>query len=301
VADLAETYRFNPTNPRLAQPSHHSPTNPLGHGPALYPVADAPVRHRAKGPSWSREQKKTAWLLVLVIILALLGAGIAIGVKAVRSRRSERIQRAQTPTPGEIIQRSLGFESERVSESEFPGIRGVFVKRITSDDSPAAVAGIEAGDILRELNGRPVRNDSELKEALDGLSAGATVPVAVYRDGESVAGLTLRIADPALFTPSSRTNPREEGFLGIQRTDRRRVANSPKWGIQVRDVRTNHPADLAGLQTGDIILEFDGKRVRTEEEFLRRIRLTKPRSKVKVKFQRGDAEHIVDIIVGTNS
>lgn len=38
--------------------------------------------------------------------------------------------------------------------------------------------------------------------------------------------------------------------------------------------------DLGGMREGDVVTEFNGYKARTPEELNRRIRLTKPRSKV---------------------
>jgi len=95
------------------------------------------------------------------------------------------------------------IESEDVSEDEqgYLGIRspeavsdyasyynipeGVFVKEV-SEDSPAEKAGMLAGDINTEFNGREVTSLSGLQEKLSKLKAGTKVKVVVKRanDGE---------------------------------------------------------------------------------------------------------------------
>jgi serine protease Do len=51
-------------------------------------------------------------------------------------------------------------------------------------------------------------------------------------------------------------------------------------GVRIGDVYDNRPADLAGLKEGDIVVEFDGKPVRTAEGFGGYIALAKPASTV---------------------
>lgn len=62
---------------------------------------------------------------------------------------------------------------------------GVFVKEV-SEDSPAQKAGMLAGDIITEFNGRSVTSMSSLQERLSKLKAGTKVKVVVKRanDGE---------------------------------------------------------------------------------------------------------------------
>ena len=59
---------------------------------------------------------------------------------------------------------------------------GIYVTR-SIDDSPAYQAGIQAGDIITEVGGRPVETMTEWNEQLDALEAGQTVTVKVERFG----------------------------------------------------------------------------------------------------------------------
>jgi S1-C subfamily serine protease len=52
------------------------------------------------------------------------------------------------------------------------------------------------------------------------------------------------------------------------------------------------------LRAGDVITEFNGYPVKTPNEFNRRIRSVKPRSKVSVTFYRGNSEQKVEVVIG---
>jgi S1-C subfamily serine protease len=60
----------------------------------------------------------------------------------------------------------------------------------------------------------------------------------------------------------------------------------------------NSPADLMGLQSGDVITEFQGQAVRTPGELNRRIREVRPRSKAQLKFYRGNTEQTIELVLG---
>ena len=55
---------------------------------------------------------------------------------------------------------------------------------------------------------------------------------------------------------------------------------------------------IANLQAGDVITEFNGLPTRTSNEFNRRLRAVKPRSKVPLKFYRGNTEQTVEVVLG---
>src|SRR5262245_66675832 len=47
----------------------------------------------------------------------------------------------------EAVQNALGFKQGAYSATEFPGVQGIFINNLMSDDSPAALAKIQAGDL----------------------------------------------------------------------------------------------------------------------------------------------------------
>jgi hypothetical protein len=197
----------------------------------------------------------------------------------------------------EAVQNALGFKQGLYSATEFPGVQGIFINNLMSDDSPAALANIQAGDLLTELNNQKVRNDSELSQVLESLETGQEVPVKVYRDG-SMTSSRIKIADRALPPSQPKTELRDQGFLGILDSFRRTIPGTKKWGVEVKDLHVKGPAKLYGLRPGDVITEFNGHPEKTPNEFNRHIRAVKPGSKVLVKFYRGVAEQKIEVVMG---
>ena len=67
--------------------------------------------------------------------------------------------------------------------SGFPEIRGVVVKDIPTDDSPAKAAGIEPGDIIVAVDGKPVEYVGQLQQVIGFRKPGDVVKVEVARKG----------------------------------------------------------------------------------------------------------------------
>lgn len=84
----------------------------------------------------------------------------------------------------------LGVMLQEVSPSMGKALQlgdraGVLVNDVV-DDSPAAKAGLQDGDIILELDGRPATSQSELTKAVRGLAPGTRAELVVLRDGRQV-------------------------------------------------------------------------------------------------------------------
>lgn len=66
-------------------------------------------------------------------------------------------------------------------------------------------------------------------------------------------------------------------------------------GVLIEDVREGTPATRAGLQKGDVVVEFDGERLRSARQFTRLVRETAPGRAVKMTVMRDGSRRTVDI------
>ena len=318
VEDLADTRPFDPSAPRVAtaqtgsldpQSYHYLP-------PSTFPMARSsaplnPIKSLIKGLL----ERKAYWLLAAFLLFLFIGTGVTVGRDAVRARRAQRaedarqVERARQARQAmqaakaqrsfeDSIQNAMGFVPADVLNTEYPDTQGVFITSLTSDDSPAGVAKIQAGDVLIEVGDQPVRTSGELARVLNSIKPGSEVAAKIQRDEETVT-TRIRIGSQTIAPFQPKIDPKEQGFFGVGDVARRCcVAGTKRWGVEVRRIIDNSPADLAGLQLGDLISEFDQKLIRTPNELARRIRAVKPRSKVKIKFFRGNTEQTVELIVG---
>ena len=320
VEDLADTRPFDPSVPRVATAPTGSldPSSPryAQAASSTYPMAQssAPL-HKPFSFIRNLLGHKMFLLLGAFLLLLFLGTGAIVSREIVRARRAqraedarqiERSRRARQVRQAEVarrssedaIQNAMGFVPAELINAEYPDTQGVFVTSLTSDDSPAAVARIQAGDVLVEFGDQPIRNSGELARALNSAKPGSELGVKLYRDEEPVSA-RIRIGSQTVPPFQTKTDPRQQGFLGTGDVGRRCcVPGSKKWGLEIRRIIDNSPADLSGLQLGDVITEFDKQTIRTPEELARRIHAVKPRSKVKVKFYRGNTEQTIELIVG---
>jgi S1-C subfamily serine protease len=95
--------------------------------------------------------------------------------------------------------RRLGIEYMEVGEQlaahfGLPGKSGVLVSSVDAD-SPAAKAGMKAGDLVLKLDGKPIEDGRDLREAVAEAGEDKAVTVTVKRDGRPL-DLQVTLAKP---------------------------------------------------------------------------------------------------------
>jgi len=95
----------------------------------------------------------------------------------------------------------------------------------------------------------------------------------------------------------------EKGWLGVYIQDITRDIKEAmdlksERGILIRDVVEDSPADVAGIEQEDVIIEFNGKKVRDTSRFTRMVRSTSPGEEVTLTIIRDGKEKIIAITLG---
>ena len=69
-------------------------------------------------------------------------------------------------------------------------------------------------------------------------------------------------------------------------------------GVLVNKVMDDSPADEGGIERGDVIIEFDDKRVVDSDQFVKLVRKTKPKDRIKIMVIRDDDEKVITVKMG---
>jgi S1-C subfamily serine protease len=172
--------------------------------------------------------------------------------------------------------------------------QGVVVSRV-EPGSAAEKAGMKAGDVVTRVGKTDIRDPEGLVNLIAQHKPGDKLSFTVLRDGKDhKLDVTLgrRRAESASPRPGASGNARPSAFLGIRAvpldapTLPEGVARADH-GAAVMEVVPNTPASKAGLKTGDVITEVNGKRIDNPEDLREAVRRAGVGKELTVKVARG--------------
>lgn len=168
---------------------------------------------------------------------------------------------------------------------------------------PADEAGLVGGDIITSFDGHVVKNEGEMVAMLRATPIGKTVEVLYLRDGEPKKTQLTTISEGQLGELGAAYSSRSgRGRFGYDNDNTTRVPipGTKMYGVQLNSLEDGEPAQRAGVKEGDIVIEFGGVPIRTEEEFLSRVRRAEPYSTVKMVVMRGGQRVEIPVNLGRN-
>jgi len=173
-------------------------------------------------------------------------------------------------------------------------------------DSPAVKAGIEAGDVITAVDGKPVKDARDLAKKIGALPPKTSVNLSVLHKGsEKTITLTLGEMPAANKEARADSTPNDKGDvdltrLGLTLAPAAHVAGAGNEGVVVTGVDSTGVAADHGFNTGDVILEVAGKSVSTPADVRATIASVRSEGKhsVLVRLKSGDNTRFVALPVG---
>jgi serine protease Do len=189
----------------------------------------------------------------------------------------------QLKTTGRVVRGYLGIQPTDVPRDlpEEYGLgklkhRGAFVRQVVRG-APADKAGVQPGDVILQLNGKPVEGPVELRRALGVIKPGTSVLLQINRRGKSME-LKINLTELPGNAETAATTDKEDtpdpkistaakawGITVANLTEAERQSAGGMPGVRIQAVSGG--AKAVGLRPGDVILAVGTTDVRDLKKF----------------------------------
>ena len=203
-----------------------------------------------------------------------------------------------------IVRPWIGIEGQAVTAELAASLNmaqpaGLLVNKI-HPASPAAKAGVQAGDVVTALNGRAVEDAEAFRYHLSTLTVGSSVDFSLLRKGQKL-DVAVHLVAPPEDPPREKTLVKGLNPLGGAEIENISPAVGEEMGLHniehgviVSNVKEGSAASNIGFQAGDVILSINGNKISDVTTALAVVRTAA--NGWRVVFQRGDQK--MTIMVG---
>lgn len=195
-----------------------------------------------------------------------MGIGFAIPSNMARNVMDQLINK------GSVTRGYLGIGLQDVDKDiaagfNLPKAEGVLITEVEKG-SPAEKAGLLQGDIILELNGKPIKTRQSFRYDISMMNPGSTANLKVYRKGKNqnitvALGSAAEGTSPAVITQKlgievENLTSDYAKQLGYSSTDE---------GVVITKVKPGSPAALAGIRPGFLIQAINHKKVANTKDY----------------------------------
>jgi len=240
------------------------------------------------GPLFNSEGKVIG--INTAIIAGGQGIGFAIPINMAKSiisqlRDTGKVTRGylgirfQPLTPD--LAKSFGMNSDK----------GALIANVEKD-TPADRAGLKAGDVIIEYDGKTINESSELPRLVATTPIDKKVQVVVFRDGKKQE-LSVVIGKLKSDNAASAGDSENENFgITVQQLTSdlasRLGIKESKNGLVITEVKPGTPAEEAGIVPGSIVIEINGRRPDTLQQYMSVVSAIKKGDIVRLLLKRPD-------------
>ncbi len=240
------------------------------------------------------------------IVSGFMGGNVGIGF-AIPINRAKAVVR-QLIEKGSYVRGYLGVALDDLTpemKQELKVERGALVMQVERG-SPADKAGIQAGDVIVEMDGKPVEDQVALRDMIAEKGPNAPARFKIVRGGR-----TLTVSATLGTHPEDVKSPpvRGKAEVGAQTTldklgirvgrvpdDVSKVLNRQQ-GAFVTEVDRDSPAVEGGLQVGDLIIAVNDKPINSPSDFEQAIQGIKSGQTVRLRVLRQVQDKVFEALV----
>jgi Do/DeqQ family serine protease len=205
-----------------------------------------------------------------------VGIGFAIPANMIMTIKESLVKH------GEVRRGLLGvttqdLSAELVKAFNLKNKNGAVISRV-DNNSPAARAGLEPGDIIVSVNGRPVKNSHDIRNIIGLMQIGDKVELQYFR-GDEQRETTATIGKPIKQQlAGDKLHPTLQGTI-LSATRKEQVE-----GVLIEKINTASKAWRAGLRPGDVIVTANRYRIHNLDEMAQ---VVNPSTPLLINIQRG--------------
>ncbi len=196
----------------------------------------------------------------------------------------------------------MGVAIQEVTQqlSEYYGlkdVKGVFVAKVFEGE-PAEKAGILVGDVIYQINDKPVNSSRDLTFTVAGIAVGDTIHVKLIREGKEK---TIKVKlgkrpadDPEIMAQNEdydvfglKLKPLDAnlaGKLGYPETLK---------GLVLMDIQQGSKVSASILRPGDLLLEINRHKINTLEQYQQVLKKLNKGDTAQLLFRRGSSQVFV--------
>ncbi len=217
---------------------------------------------------------------------------------AVPSNLAKKIIK-QLKEKGKVERGWLGVQIQDITMKDkkalgLPSTHGALIAQVVPG-SPADKAGLKEYDVIVKVNGREIRNATELKVIVGNTLPGTVLDFEIIRDGKTIHK-KIKIGKRGESNGSGETSSEggseySEANLGLTlKPLNSRIADEygipQKWGLLVLGVKLWSEAYFSGIRRGDIIIEANKRRMKTISDFRKELSYSKKSGVIILKVRR---------------
>ncbi|OGP67958.1 MAG: peptidase [Deltaproteobacteria bacterium RBG_16_44_11] len=244
------------------------------------------------GPLFSMDGK------VIGINTAIVAQGQGIGF-AIPINMAKGIL-GDLKTKGKVTRGWLGISVQDITEDiaknlNYKDKKGALVSDVFKGD-PADKAGIKVGDIVIEINHKPIKDTHELLLTIATMQVGERVSIKAIRDGKEIA-FQVVVAERKDKVDMVSTKG-STGHFGIAAQDitpemAKQLGIPREGGVIVTEVLNGSPADDVGIQPQDIIVQVNRVKINSMKDYTREISKAIEKKSVTLLIKRGNSSFFV--------
>ena len=195
------------------------------------------------------------------MIFSPSGGNVGIGF-AIPSNLTQEVMK-QLIAHGKVARGTLGLQAQAITPRIAQALKlkestGVVVTGV-SDGSAAAHAGLQPGDVLTSLNGKPLNTVQQLRNTEGLLPLGSTLQIGIVRDGQARQVNATLAAEKLATLDGGQLDARLAGVSFSELSQAQR--NQGWYGAAISAVQPGSRAARAGLSRGEVVIGVGNQRI----------------------------------------